>query len=399
MKGKLIYVPATVAKYLPTDRWGYTLNWWEPFDYFQYRYTLVSAYYMKGSLKFREHWNYPSDYFLMGDSGGFQIASKGVWINPEEIMRWHQRNANVGMCLDNPPYKKSLHLHKVIDKDFEECLNDSIKMTNKMMKLRKSDNKCELYNILHGRDFAEMEKWYNGIKNVNGTWEGWALAVVSAGDLSDTVRQLIFAMEFFKTNVHILGIAGYSTMPIMAYAAHKGNMRVTTDSATYVMGAESRVYHLHGFHLIMGTESDMDINELPCVCPVCTVNDVETMRGFNEEKGKAVSGRLLSLHNLWQMIDYNRKLNALVNHNDTFRKFVHRLMPSKNIPQYLDVIDQYLEHGYEWIKEREVTMKRLDRSQQVLSQWGDEEEHKDEFADLKELFGEDNVKETDKTWF
>ena len=140
---------------------------------------------------------------VMGDSGGYQIASGAIkWDMSirERIFNWLEHNSDIAMNLDIPPKIKYEGM-------YEECLKIS-KDNFKYFADNQSGN-TDFLNVVQGTNDLEYINWYNEMKEY--PFQGWA---VGGGrnvyTFMSGVMSLLQGGEHLKdTNkyFHILGIS------------------------------------------------------------------------------------------------------------------------------------------------------------------------------------------------
>ena len=202
----------------------------------KYRHTefLISAgHFLKKPDLYGEH-GFTSNNLIMGDSGGFQIASGALkWDKSllEKVFVWLENNSDIAMNLDIPPKIKYEGM-------YEECLKIS-KDNFKYFADNQSGN-TDFLNVVQGTNDLEYINWYNQMKEF--PFQGWA---VGGGGRSvfafmSGVMSLLNGKEHLKdTNkyFHILGISKISDF-LMLNQLQKSlnevgsNIVVTTDSSS-----------------------------------------------------------------------------------------------------------------------------------------------------------------------
>jgi len=363
---KVEYVPAIGEQFNSVwkrglDYKGFDMKFFTDKSHFNYNIGLQSCYYgMEGVGKgcdlqdnnYRKLIGYPKDKVLIGDSGGFQIASfkkKGLVCNltPLKSLRWQEANCDIGMNLDVPP---------TLDKvpSFSE-FNDALKVSVDNFKLfesKRENYKLKLYNVLHGETIKHMDIWYNAVKDFN--FDGWAVGMKPPWDSMIQAMGFMYLWEkgeFDKssfTGVHFFGTSGKHVCPTLAYCASKlKKQKVTYDSSSYNIGSIYRTYYLPydiGPSLSFGEKfkvQNPNITSLPCRCPVC--NSIDDINDLN---GKDIyAGTLISLHNMWQYVQFNDTLNGLVNQKDKFVDYLNKINIDKKTLVSFDFIDFAMEHG------------------------------------------------------
>ena len=160
--------------------------------YFPYKWSLYSAGHAdidvtKPSMKEDMIRNRDPNSFVLGDSGGFQIA-KGIWEadwdDPScpraqkyrsQVLTWMDTCMDYGMILDIPVWATS---------DPEICKKTGINNFNEAMVgtdfnndyfMRNRNGNCKFLNVLQGGNETESLDWYNGNKEAayNGGMKHW----------------------------------------------------------------------------------------------------------------------------------------------------------------------------------------------------------------------------------
>ena len=171
---------------------------------------------------------------VMGDSGGYQIASGAIkWDMSirERIFKWLERNSDIAMNLDIPPKIKYEGM-------YEECLKIS-KDNFKYFADNQSGN-TDFLNVVQGTNDLEYINWYNEMKDY--PFQGWAVGGGGRNVYAfmSGVMSLLQGGEHLKdTNkyFHILGISKIKDF-LMLNQLQKSlnevdsNIVVTTDSSS-----------------------------------------------------------------------------------------------------------------------------------------------------------------------
>ena len=171
---------------------------------------------------------------VMGDSGGYQIASgasKWDMSIRERIFKWLEHNSDIAMNLDIPPKIKYEGM-------YEECLKIS-KDNFKYFADNQSGN-TDFLNVVQGTNDLEYINWYNEMKDY--PFQGWAVGGGGRNVFAfmSGVMSLLQGGEHLKdTNkyFHILGISKIKDF-LMLNQLQKSlnevgsNIVVTTDSSS-----------------------------------------------------------------------------------------------------------------------------------------------------------------------
>ena len=171
---------------------------------------------------------------VMGDSGGYQIASGAIkWDMSirERIFKWLEHNSDIAMNLDIPPKIKYEGM-------YEECLK--ISKDNFKYFADKQSGNTDFLNVVQGTNDLEYINWYNEMKEY--PFQGWAVGGGGRNVFTfmSGVMSLLQGGEHLKdTNkyFHILGISKVKDF-LMLNQLQKSlnevdsNIVVTTDSSS-----------------------------------------------------------------------------------------------------------------------------------------------------------------------
>ena len=208
--------------------------------YYSYKYGLYSAGHADRNLT-RCDDRQPmihkrsKDTILVGDSGGFQIATGVIKLDwstvkgPEgdklrnEILRYLEHTADWSMTLDvpafaaTPPFSEKTGLTK-----FEDCLDVTVHNLDYFMKNR-VPGATKFLNVLSGSDNENSKEWYETVKHFSipesveamgygrdRTFEGWAFAGCNMRQMKTTLQRLLNLRDDGllegKDWIHFLGI-------------------------------------------------------------------------------------------------------------------------------------------------------------------------------------------------
>ena len=310
------YLPAIsfLAKY-NTD---VPITWWNDKSLVKYNYGLVSPAHFLDTFDFRKTFNVPSDFWLLGDSGGFQILTlkskgKDIPFNREKILKWQEINCNAGLILDIPPTKIGggalSNIVALDDNEFNKCAKETYQNAKYAYENRTNKNML-LYNVIQGVSIKNLNIWYNVVTdNGNMNLEGYAVAPKPSHDIWRLTMVLSYLLEKgINKNVHVLGVSGFNTIPIMIYMK-KYIENLTYDSASYAQGnISSKIFLPITLNLTyISKKKSPELKKIPCNCCVCIQCDnMDMVQNY------------LTLHNLKQTIDYNKILNIAVDDVDVF---------------------------------------------------------------------------------
>ena len=202
----------------------------------KYRHTefLISAgHFLRHDDLYGEH-GFTKDNLVMGDSGGFQIASGALkWDKSllEKVFIWLENNSDIAMNLDIPPKIKYEGM-------YEECLK--ISKENFKYFADKQTGKVDFLNVVQGTNEIEYQHWYDQVQQF--PFQGWA---VGGGGrniyafMSGVLSLLNGKVHLKKTNkyFHILGISKVSDFLLLnqlqkSLSEVGSDVIVTTDSSS-----------------------------------------------------------------------------------------------------------------------------------------------------------------------
>jgi len=276
---------------------------------------LCSAFYgMEDHWNYREEYNIPKDFLLIGDSGGFEQLTQGVRIEPIDVLKWQENNVDIALTLDVPPADPSNWALTPDNVFFGKCAEASQRNAEIALRNRKD---LKLYYVVQGYSFEQLDKWSN---NNLLEYDGVALsfkAPINAEKSMCLVNQAMYVKEKGVKNIHILTGTGFNIVPIIVYLK-KYFDKVTFDSSSYGMGARNMQYNLpHRYKLFFGRAYNNKVKTLPCDCPVCKAVSIADF-----QTGTSISGALLSLHNLYNYIQHVNFLDAIVEDEELFTHYV-----------------------------------------------------------------------------
>ncbi len=203
----------------------------------EFRYTdfLITAGAHKSRKDFYNELGFKRDTnLIMGDSGGYQIASGAIKWKPElktVVFDWLENNSDIAMNLDIPPRLKYTG-------KFKECFD--ISMENFKYFNEKQTGRTKFLNVLQGEDDTTYKEWYTAVKDFD--FQGWSIGG-TAGDVfrfMASVCTLLEGREHEKKSNEYLHILGTSRIQdfFMLLQLQKSledvgsNITVTTDSST-----------------------------------------------------------------------------------------------------------------------------------------------------------------------
>ena len=212
--------------------------------------------------------------FMIGDSGGYQIASGRLRIagdaDRHKILNWLEGNADVAMTLDVPtgPVLGGDYAYK----SSKDCLTATLDHLAFFQKYR-TPGKTRFLNVLQGNTTRESDTWYDAVKKF--PFEGWAIAGLLRHNFYNVCRRiLIMAHENQlqdKDWIHVLGTNEFETAVCLTALQRAINrhinprLRISYDTSTpFRMIRWHRVYTVPSFStkkMHMSSEACLDGRE------------------------------------------------------------------------------------------------------------------------------------------
>ena len=348
---EMIFTPAESGGYVPAvgdlNRVrSFSLSWWKPESFYYHSNMLVSAWYGMQYTNFRDRFQIPRENFtFFGDSGGFQIATQKVKIPTLKIQRWQEKHCDIGFTKDYPTYDvdktDNITYRKHQDKTIEEA-----RYFNKHR--QRYDDKFKLYGVIFGRDINDFKYFANAYEDLEFDGIGVGSVADRGANPTEIAEVILMAIDAFglKKNLHLFGRSGNTFMPVVAYIRKKyGIEGLTYDSSSYSRGSSDREYYSPvnlQYKWTFNQKRETKIQSLPCKCPVCS-----NVRNSEELcKDGSVPGALISLHNLYWYLHYDKMFNTLVDDDSVFRGYCETMYGLEgDVVIALDYIDYCLDKG------------------------------------------------------
>lgn len=310
------FIPAVSVRNLRTYNTGF--EWWKKDTKgFYYPYILISAY---ESVTAGEIYNVREelgkDIFIFGDSGGWQQrTSKGEKLDPIEILRWIEKNCNIGAYLDVPYMSEK--------ENFKEIVRQTAK-DYEIMARNRTNYDIKFIKPFHGGTIAEFEYYYQHVKDIPA--DGWGLGPKFKPFTIHTALMYSFLVNkgFEEGWLHIFAKTGVRDFPLIYYIKAMHGKEFSFDSSSWINFSRFRRYFyltdycsvdiLIGKRLNRLKDKIITINlenyeefegkMMPCICPVCL-----SMR-FNK-KLLEQSSLELNLHNFYVLLLYSLQFDFL----------------------------------------------------------------------------------------
>ena len=271
------------------------------------------------------------------DSGGFQIAmGRSSIINPIELVKYYNKNCNLGMVLDIPDYNEG---NPFPDEMISDLAQIQKRNTNYMLKY--IEEGVELINIIHGSTFSQKINYLREVHNDRIH----RLAVPSVG-IPMSLQRLNLILELCRTckelghyhHMHLLGTFNKGVLYILAKLAHSHIEEVqgfdfTVDASTPLQNMKNLIYCKNltvwdGFQEFNPYMSEhfkqLDFSRasydknfqtfnphayLPCNCPVCSkLKYAYVLRNL---RGGIMRNSIFLSHNTHEASEYVNMLDTL----------------------------------------------------------------------------------------
>ncbi|TRZ53206.1 MAG: hypothetical protein D4S01_01695 [Dehalococcoidia bacterium] len=321
----------------------YSLDWWSHSSIFRYNALMVSSFYGMKWGNFRQFYNIPkNDFLFVADSGGYQVSTQKVAIEPTEVLNWMEANVDVGMTLDVPPLDMSL---KVVGNFENFKLAARHSKRNYEIMHKNWNGKPELLKVIQGGTADRLDYWYNFTKELE--FSGLAFSPKPVNEETVAIT-LAYANHVGAKKVHVFLGTSENISPITIYAK-KFFDRLTFDSSTCSSSATRFRNYFLPYNLsksiTFGGQYRDKLKHLPCSCPVCklaTIDDFRIEKGSHATKTASLAGSLIALHNIYVYLQYYDFLTALSDDEEAYRTFLQSrgLNNTVNMLDFLDLAEQ-----------------------------------------------------------
>lgn len=322
---KAIFIPSVLpatVKELETQKIGdqKSLTWWKEDSIFRHDYFLMSAAYGLGN--FNRDSNYENAKIFI-DSGGFQVARKGIKLDPLTILKFQEENGDFGFILDIPPFKFSSDTHAYALNEQEVKKHAELTLRNaEIMEKNRTRTDFKLYNILSGISPEDMRIWYKVIKDL--TLDGIAYPLKKQADPIATGRSLSFFLsEIDSKNYHVLAVGGKVPITITVFAANVFGKDITFDSSVAALSSRrlnSYFTPLYTNKLPLGSKrkETLGLDQYPCSCPVCSEAEKEFSFEELSTLDTPIKKGIVELHNLFTVKNYTQMLSSMAKNERLF---------------------------------------------------------------------------------
>ena len=296
---------------------------------------ILLGYNYQGQLAPRKAYDIRPDVSIMGDSGGYQMATQGKIFEPVGVLKWLEEYCDIGFTLDLPTWKfrKST---------FEKTLESTIKHVEVFARNRNHDSKCKILNIIHGGTPQEVDTWLKAVAPYSDQFDGLATSN-SFADYPAIIYRIGKLLEQGAPRVHLFAMGGFETMGTVFYLARKfPKVKFSTDSSTWSQIARYREMLLFDSRVSFGTKKDgiPDVTEMPCECPICSKTDVSSVYSKTE-----YGSVIIAAHNLYQFLTRFKMLNALSQDERLLSQFLKNSGALSN--SWFSAAQYFVENGLE----------------------------------------------------
>jgi len=301
--------------------------------------------------RLREYLSIPNNVYIMCDSGGYQVATKNLMIDPISAYEWQVNNGNSIVSMDIPP--KSRLIHAKGEYPMDE-FKRSIKRTRKALELLKSyyENRpdgIELLLVLHGGSLRQFEMWWEEcIAPFLEIADGVFVAGRNPSSVFATLDPVLFIYSKGVRRIHMGGVSKRSTtIPALIYSENKLNLKISVDVSTAVYDVVFGHYKalipgygnlIVGYNAMRGVgltsrrvfeRTMINANDLPCICPVC---EYVRRNGYITSMIKYPTRRpyswFIALHNLWVIKYWIKFCEVMIKIEGEKFKYLDRRIPA-----------------------------------------------------------------------
>jgi hypothetical protein len=194
---------------------------------------------------------YTAGAYVIGDSGGYSIATQGADIDPVGAMHWQIGHCNVGFILDVPPYgstgSDALTNTKAMQgraaDRWAESLDKTVKHVRRALpeylrSRQHEDIPFRWWGVLHGETPEQRTAWWNAVRNIYtfpDPDEGWAIKIHPLNDALQLAHALRFLGQQKVRQVHVLGGVGLQCLSTLFVLGQQIGLNLATyDSSSSI---------------------------------------------------------------------------------------------------------------------------------------------------------------------
>lgn len=300
---------------------------------FYHPYTLLSAGPNYRNMDLRKQFGAEREkgVVILGDSGGYQIATGALkWKEElrEQIFNWLENNSDIAMNIDIPPVGTFAGRH-------EEALKLSLE--NFKWFEKNQTGKTRYLNIAQMTSEEGTIAWYNKVRGLD--FHGWSVGTGASGPIKD----ILYISALLQANgeydnpkckyLHYLGNSSphqlftFFVLQKALNERYNNQITVMSDSSSpnlaTVYGNYYTTYNWKTFGLNSVTITKKDVDSykmdmpLPCTiqCPACNGSTYEHIKDW-----KYYSYMVMTNHNLNVLVHGLKFLEKMVNSHDAILK-------------------------------------------------------------------------------
>ena len=213
----------------------------------------------------------PTSSIVVGDSGGFSVATLGASIDPEEVILWQKRCTDIGYILDIPPYRAQASSAMASGRAADYWENSLARTLENVKRAaqhyRPDEEPFRWWGVCQGETRTQQDEWFEKVSEIypfQREGEGWAMRPHPNNDFGSIARCVRFSKDNEIKNLHLLQTTGPRAVSVLiALGIESGLEFVTYDSETAARLAVSRSCTLRpesfpAFSLKNITESSRD---------------------------------------------------------------------------------------------------------------------------------------------
>jgi len=257
----------------------------------------------------------PKNHILIGDSGGFQIASgKKDYVDPYEIINWMNiNNITDAASIDIFP-RYNPHDGRIIE---ELVAGAKITRDNNAIYKRYRRDGLRIINVIHGATAPQQRFWANTV--ADDDLESWAVGSDSKSIYVQLSGVAVLRDMFPKKHYHIFGVSSTEISLVLCWLG-KYVPLLTSDSTTHFRGAVNKEVPFMDIHGVVSRKhvgnkgSFVKSGVLPSSCPVCSRVKYLSVFGMD---AKYKVDRLSTWHSMFVMTRQTNYWNAVAENSSS----------------------------------------------------------------------------------
>lgn len=304
-----------------------------------------------------EEFHFEKENIIFIDSGGFQIAERGLKIDVNDVINAQLKFVNsldvkkiILFPLDYPPAGRG-KLANITVGNIKKKAKKTCENTKKLINSA-SNTDAEVYAIFQyvSEKYADIW-WRDGVKPVLKDVDGVAVGIKPLRQMHNKAPlSFLYMYEHGVENIHCFMGTGMKMMNILPLFENKFKL-LTFDSATYSFSSgKGRIFTPLLGSVTIGNKAskrDTDFKDVQCLCPVCKTF-------FNSDLSYALKNLtskkyvIISLHNLYHIAQYLN--DCIIMRRDNFESYVEKT--SKVVGLSSDFIWDTLNSDYDTVRKK-----------------------------------------------